>query len=410
MTLKSLFLLTLFICLMTAGLHAAEVKNSNVRQQGNRIVFEFDVEGDQGEDTEVNLTLTIKGKTYSADQLHLEGDFSKTKAGKGKKIYWNVLRDYPRGLSARVEWDLTAGIGKAFKDSITGMEFLPIKGGCFQMGDTTGDGNKDEKPVHEVCVSSFHMAKYEVTVGQFRKFVTDTGYRTDAEKNAGGNKGCYAWTQEDGEFDWRDWANWKNPNKYQSNQDNHPVSCVSWNDAKAFTDWLNKKITPLNPPLSKGGGKGGYRLPTEAEWEYAARGGTQSRNFWGDGKGDACRYANVADKTPTPPNNGSWNNAHDCNDGYAFVAPVGKFKPNDYGLYDIMGNVWEWNEDWYGENYYGSSPKDNPRGPGSGASKVYRGGSWYYIPASVRASTRYSDAPPLRGFHIGFRLVAAPSQ
>ncbi|TAN44631.1 MAG: formylglycine-generating enzyme family protein, partial [Nitrospirae bacterium] len=228
---------------------AAEISDGAVRQVGNRILFEFDITGDYNEDTEVNFTLNIKGKTYSADRLHLEGDFGKTKAGKGKKIYWNVLQDFPRGLSGRVEWDITTGGGKVVKDAATGIEMVLVKGGCYQMGDTFGDGDSDEKPVHEVCVDDFYIGKFEVTQGQWQAVM--------------GN----------------------NPSSFKNCGDNCPVESVSWNDVQEFISRLNKKV-----PLSKGGTRGLYRLPTEAEWEYAARSGGKREKYAGGDDVDSVAW------------------------------------------------------------------------------------------------------------------------
>lgn len=278
-------------------------------------------------------------------------------------------------------------------------DMVKVKGGCFQMGDTFGDGNKEEKPVHEVCVDGFSMGKYEMTVGQFRAFVEETGYVTDAEKNTGGDNGC--WTLErDSSGAWsggyKKWASWRKPlqAELQPVEEQHPVSCVSWNDVAAFIAWLNR-----NSGRS-------YRLPTEAEWEYAARAGTSTRNYWGNGKNDACRYANVADQSPLPSGSNWPGEKHECNDGYTFVAPVGRFQPNTFGLYDMIGNVWEWTADWYGSDYYGQSPKQNPQGPISGSIRVNRGGSCCNSPAYVRAANRSFDGPAYRDYRLGFRLVA----
>jgi formylglycine-generating enzyme required for sulfatase activity len=289
---------------------------------------------------------------------------------------------------------------KKFTDPLTGIEFVLIKGGCFQMGDSFGDGytaedgTSIEKPVHDVCISDFFMGKYEITVKQFRTFIAETGYKTESERNTGGLTGCFCL-----EFDktpvtaYRSWANWKTPNKYLKTRDNHPVSCVSWNDTQVFISWLKSK-TSVN-----------YRLPTEAEWEYAARGGTKTRNYWGNGKTDACRYGNVADRTKV--NGGrDWGDKHECDDGYPFVAPVGHFKPNDFGLHDMMGNVWEWTNDRFDGNFYQSSKtRDNPEGPKSGSSRIYRGGSWISGPNDVRAAFRPNLLPERRYYDVGFRLV-----
>jgi sulfatase modifying factor 1 len=331
-----LIVICIFVCLSTA--HAAEVTNENVRQVGNRVLFEFDVQGKQGEDAEINLTLTIKGKTYPADKLHLEGDFGKTKTGKGKKIYWNVLQDFPRGLSTRVEWDLSAGGGKLVKDPATGIELILVKGGCYQMGDTFGDGDSDEKPVHEVCVDDFYIGKFEVTQGQWKAIM--------------GN----------------------NPSHFSSCGDNCPVEQVSYNDIQEFINKLNQR---------SGGGK--YRLPTEAEWEYAARSGGKSEKYSGGNDVDSVAWysSNSGSKTH----------------------PVGQKKPNGLGIYDMSGNVWEWVQDWYDGNYYKNSPRNNPTGPNSGFRRVSRGGSWGSYARLVRAANRGSYTPDDRYNRLGFRLV-----
>jgi formylglycine-generating enzyme required for sulfatase activity len=246
-----------------------------------------------------------------------------------------------------------------YTDPTTGMEMVYVKGGCYQMGDSFGDGQGDEKPVHEVCVDDFYMGKYEVTNAQYRKF--KSGH--DSKSYEG----------------------------YSLNGDNQPVVEVSWNDAKEYADWLSSKTGQI------------YRLPTEAEWEYAARGGINSRNYWGSSKEEACRYANVADRTAKRKWSG-WT-IHECEDGYEVTSPVGSFQPNSFGLYDMMGNAWEWTNDWYGKDYYSGSPRNNPTGPSSGAYRVLRGGSWNSIPVSVRASDRYGNTPDYRG-GIGFRLLS----
>ena len=197
------------------------------------------------------------------------------------------------------------------------------------------------------------------------------------------------------QWNWREWASWKRPNKYQENEDNHPVACISWNDTKAFIEWMGSKS-----------GKN-YRLPTEAEWEYVAKGGTTGRNYWGNSKEEACRYANVADRTKLPDGS-NWNNKHECSDGYAFASPVGRFQPNAFGLYDMMGNVWEWTNDWYADDYYRKSSKNNPEGASSGQSRVLRGGSWFDLPQNLRSAYRFRVEPAKRYFILGFRLVLSP--
>jgi formylglycine-generating enzyme required for sulfatase activity len=286
-------------------------------------------------------------------------------------------------------------------EPINGMQLVFVRGGCFVMGDTAGDGEADERPLHEVCVDAFYMGKYEITVGQFRDFVHEVGYVTDAETGAGGRQGCESFDKTDAEqWAWRSWATWRTPNQYQENQDAHPVSCVSWRDATAFARWLSEKSGHA------------YRLPTEAEWEYAARGGTRTRNYWGAHTQHNCRYANVSDQTPIPPGSGRWTKRHACADGYPFVAPVGRFQPNAFGLYDMMGNVWEWCADGYDKDYYQKGPRTNPvAAPPAEAphpEHVLRGGSWDYGPGDVRVAYRYGYATVNRCVNSGFRLARDP--
>ena len=247
----------------------------------------------------------------------------------------------------------------------------------------------DEGPVHSVSVDKFSMGKYEVTVGEFRQFVQTTQYQTDAERNRGNVSGCWAWDASDGKFDWRAGRHWDNPGFSQT--DKQPVVCVSWNDAQAYVKWLGNKT-----------GKG-YRLPSEAEWEYAARGGTTTSRYWGDDPNNACRYANVADTTKGPGGMG-WNNNHECNDGYFFTAPAGSYLPNTFGLYDMIGNAWEWVEDSYHDSYNGA-PTDGSVWQGDGAKRVLRGGSWISRPQDARAANRGRNGTANRSNSLGFRLA-----
>ena len=273
-----------------------------------------------------------------------------------------------------------------YQDPVTGMEFVLVKGGCFPMGDTFGDGDADEKPVHRVCVGDFYMGKFEVTLGQFRQFVQETGYRTEAERG----DGSYYFTGTE----WKKGQdiNWKNPGFAQT--DRHPVVCVSYNDAMAFAEWLSRKSGRT------------IRLPTEAEWEYAARsGGKKYKYSWGNGSPSA-NIADLSTKKQFPK--WPWPIWEGYDDGYVYTAPVGTYQPNGLGLYDMSGNAWEWCADWYGEKYYGESPKENPYGPASGEKRVFRGGSWFNDPRYVRAASRGRNDPSNRNDNYGFRLVLPP--
>ncbi|KAF0159731.1 MAG: hypothetical protein FD159_229 [Syntrophaceae bacterium] len=337
-----LFVLMLTM-LLALPLSAAELKNEKARQEGNRLVISYDLEGKEKE-AEVNLTITVEGKTYKSSELHIEGDVGKLKTGKGKRVTWNILQDFPRGLRGAADWELTTS-GDALTDSVTGIELIFVKGGCYQMGDTVGGGESNEKPVHEVCVNDFYMGKYEVTQGQWKKVM--------------GN----------------------NPSYYSGCGDNCPVEMVSWNDVQTFVEKLNRNS-----------GKR-YRLPTEAEWEYAARSGGKSEKWPG-----TSSESSLGDYAWYSSNSGS--KTH----------PVGQKQPNGLGLHDMSGNVWEWCSDWYGNKYYNQSPRDNPAGPSSGSLRVQRGGSWGNFAASTRAADRYRVKPGVRYCDLGFRLALPPGQ
>lgn len=217
-------------------------------------------------------------------------------------------------------------------------EMVAIPAGYFQMGSNTGDFC--ERPVHTVYVNAFYLDKYEVTNAQYRAFMEATGYPAPKYWN-------------DSRF----------------NQPNQPVVGVSWEDALAYARWVGK------------------RLPTEAEWEYAARGGLVGSKFpWGDGDatGKACLGQN-------------WQ--------YGKPDNVGSYAPNGYGLYDMAGGVWEWCADWFDCEYYKSSPQINPSGPVSGSERVLRGGAWSYDAYYARCSSRHHLKPNTQSNSVGFRCA-----
>ena len=167
---------------------------------------------------------------------------------------------------------------------------------------------------------------------------------------------------------------------------------VSWNDAVAFCKWLSRKEGKT------------YRLPTEAEWEYACRAGTTTRYYSGDDPETLAKVGNVADAT-AKAKFPDWKCTIKASDGYVFTAPVGSFKPNAFGLYDMHGNAWQWCSDWYGEDYYAKSPTDDPTGPDSGDDRVLRGGSWDGRPDFTRSADRDQEPPNYRGNIAGFRVA-----
>jgi len=243
------------------------------------------------------------------------------------------------------------------------------------------DGMPYEAPVHEVTISTFWMDQHEVTVSEFAKFVSATGYQTDAEK--------FGWSgvfdPQTGKWEKTDGADWRHPDgPAQEANANEPVCQVSWRDAAAYASWAGK------------------RLPSEAEWEFAARGGLTNKKYsWGD------------ELRPNGKPVANWWQGHfpDRNtveDGFLKRAPVGSFAANGYGLYDMAGNVWEWCADWYDEKYYDHSPKENPTGPDQTDERVIRGGSWMCAEnfcTNYRVAAR-SHATPDSGLNnLGFRCV-----
>ncbi|MEI2806929.1 MAG: SUMF1/EgtB/PvdO family nonheme iron enzyme [Albidovulum sp.] len=270
-------------------------------------------------------------------------------------------------------------------------DMVRIAGGRFPMGSPESEtGRKSDETPHGVTVKDFEMGRHEVTVGEFRRFADASGYRTDAERNAGGREGCYIAYREGSEwkYGYRAGYSWKNPGFKQG--DDHPVACVSWNDAMAYIEWLSKATGQR------------YGLPTEAEWEYAARAGTASARYWGEDPDQACRYANVYDQSSERVNSFGWE-AHACDDGWVQTAPVGSFQANAWGLKDMLGNVWEWTCSLYDKDYGGAEAKCADKG--TSAALAVRGGGWSLKPARVRSAYRFWDVPATRNFDLGFRLA-----
>jgi len=240
----------------------------------------------------------------------------------------------------------TDTLSKTFIEPTTGMEFVLIKGGCYQMGNTFGDGFQFEKPVHEVCINDFYIGKHEVTQGQWK---TIMGH---------------------------------NPSYFSNCGNNCPVEQVSWNDIQNFVDKLISRNNKV------------YRLPTEAEWEYVCRGGGKDDKYSGTSSDSELR-------------NYAW---YKYAWYYKFFPnkrthPVGEKTPNLLGIHDMSGNVWEWVSDHYLKVYYNDSPRNNPKGPSLTPSHVIRGGSWDVASRYLRCSFRGHNAPDFGERSIGFRLV-----
>jgi sulfatase modifying factor 1 len=257
--------------------------------------------------------------------------------------------------------------------------------------------------VHRVHITHpFYLGQTEVTVGQFRRFVQASGYVPESVADGTGGYGYNpdydaSKSQRGDAFEGRDPRySWQNPGFAQT--ETHPVVNITWNDAQALAHWLTAQEGRT------------YRLPTEAEWEYAARAGTHTRYHSGNAPRSLRAVANTFDASAKPFWPQFAKNALAGNDGFAFTAPVASFRPNAWGLYDMHGNAWEWTQDLYGEDYYAHSPANDPKGPEEGNVYVRRGGSWHTWALYARASYRNWNSPQTRYTLVGMRLVMeAPS-
>lgn len=267
-------------------------------------------------------------------------------------------------------------------------EMIVVKAGAFNREYTyeeeekTGFLGLSSKKVSKTgtqkvtLTKDFSIGKYQLTVVQFAAFIKDTNHKTDADKDGG----SYIWTAS--AWEKKAGVNWQHDmtgNAHTKSTEHHPVIHVSWNDATAFCDWLSKKLTKK------------YRLPTEAEWEFAARGGTQSKGYEYSGSNNvdevAWHYHNSENKTH----------------------PVGQKKANELGIHDMSGNVWEWCQDWYAD-YESTASVTNPTGATTGSDRVYRGGGWGSNPEGCRSADRGNSAPTNRGGSLGFRLAISSLQ
>lgn len=276
----------------------------------------------------------------------------------------------------QADWARHLGRQAVEKNSL-GERLTLIPPGEFVMGspDKEAGADDDEHPQHAVKITRpFYLGVYCVTRGQFAKFVAATGYKTDAEKDGEGGWGythdANAPLAQRPEFNWR--------TNGLSQTDEHPVMNVSWNDAVAFCTWLGEQERKK------------YRLPTDAEWEYACRAGTTTVYFCGDGAEQLGKYAWYSGQSGL--------GTHE----------VGQKLPNALGLYDMLGNVWQWCADRYGAHYYKVSPPENPTGPADGSEHVLRGGSWGNTPASCRSADRDRNQAAGRSCYIGFRVAREP--
>lgn len=285
--------------------------------------------------------------------------------------------------------DKTAG--RVFKDCKTCPEVVVIPTGTFTMGsdaknEMRGGESRPEGPAHQVTIAKpFAAGKTEVTNAQYREFIKATGHTPGRDCSVGFNQEIYAEITFEGPLFGRKPA------------DNEPAVCVSWNEGKMYAAWLSGKTGHR------------YRLLTEAEWEYVARAGSKTKWPWGDNDTDACKYENTFDLDTMDgmPKDTKVNwKPLECRDGQARIAPVGKYLPNAFGLYDVLGNVWEWVEDCSLE-LYPAKPNDGSavEVPGVCEKRGVRGGSWYTRQDRHRMSFRGRDASTDQAHHFGLRIA-----
>ena len=273
----------------------------------------------------------------------------------------------------------------------SGITLILIPAGRFQMGSPADEREqgKGERQHWRVVKEPFYIAETEVTVEQFRRFVKATNYVTDAERGAeegGHTKGAFA-TVAEGDREWNAKASWKNPFPNLRDfrlRDDHPVVQVSWNDAQSFVKHF------------------GLQLPTEAQWEYAARAGTTTAYLWGNDEASGNGFGNVND-TSARKRFCQWNRSFPFDDGNVLIASVRSFKANAWKLHDMTGNVAEWCEDVYHVDYPADGSDESAAGNGN--ARVMRGGSWLDPPDLYRMAKRFAFLPQGRRDFIGFRVV-----
>jgi len=367
------------------------------------IEINFDVDDPDGGLFEIKMMASKDGgQTYTVTPKSVTGDVNKYSiAGKGLKIKWDVDKDLPgvdpknikirliaddgmkllpdtgvtiSGSSSSSTTTTTTTTSSSTSTSSTssstqtnvdfiigkdGAKMVLVPAGEFDMGCDSGDA--DERPVHKVSLDAFYIDMYEVTNEQYKEFVDATGAQAPTY--------------------------WKSSN---FNEPDQPIVGITWAEASVYAKWAGK------------------RLPTEAEWEKAARGGLIGKKYvWGDSSTPPSRAGNFGDETGKLVFK-NWSIIKGYNDGFSHPAPVGSFTPNDYGLYDMIGNVWEWCSDYYDSSYYSGSAKNNPKGPGSGTDHVLRGGSWFADDDYLRVSNRFDYNPSYTiksSCTVGFRCA-----
>ena len=284
-----------------------------------------------------------------------------------------------------------------FRDCQNCPEMVPLPGGVFMMGVPDGEEEREGVPLDRrgrshpqqriAIAPGLAMSRNAVTVGEFAAFVAATGHAPAP--------GCWALSNSGASYEYSEapQLNWRDPGFPQ--KDDHPVVCVSWVDAQAYAHWLAQTT-----------GKA-YRLPSEAEWEFAARAGTTTSRYWGEVRTAACTYGNVADLTLADALQLDRRPQFTfrCTDRHVYTAPVGSFRPNAFGLHDMLGNVWQWVEDCVNPDLEGQPARGEARLTGDCANRSMRGGSWSHLPWYVRAGNRVQGTAADRYNFAGIRVV-----
>jgi sulfatase modifying factor 1 len=287
----------------------------------------------------------------------------------------------------------TPAPGTSFRDCSNGCpEMVVVQQGRFTMGAPAGEEARENLPnelrgssVPQHLITIRHklaIAKFDVTRDEYAQFVAETN-RPDPDSCVTVNASGTGFIATNG--------NWHSPGFPQTGRD--PVVCVSWDDAQAYVAWLSAKTGHV------------YRLPTEAEWEYAARAGTTTARYGSDNPAELCRYSNVGDLDYSEQHPGDSGVNRACRDGYAFTSPVGSFPPNQFGLYDMLGNVMDWNEDCWNANYSGAPTDGTAWQSGDCGRRVVRGGSWDADLRVVRSANRRGIPTSNRNTTFGFRVA-----
>lgn len=331
---KLVFFLLLSVVTAVCSL-GQTVSNVDAYQEGKNIIITYDTDKD-GSVGDVYCS-TDGGRTWSNPLRRVTGDVNKLVPAGSHRIVWDVLSEREKLAGANICFKVEVNSGKFTVNGVS-FEMVRVEGGTFRMGATSeqeDEADSDEKPVHSVTLSSYYIGKTEVTQALWQAVMGS------------------------------------NPSNFKGS--NLPVECVSWNDCQEFIQKLNR-LTGRN-----------FRLPTEAEWEFACRGGNNSRGYKYSGSNNLGSVA--------------W---YDDNSG-GQTHPVATKAPNELGIYDMSGNVWEWCSDWYAD--YTSYSQTDPTGPHSGSGRVRRGGGWFSLARYCRSSIRFNGIPTNRSDGIGLRLA-----